>query len=290
MVLGIAVLIVGLSSWYTVGKGEAGVEFNQAHGAEEEDKGEGFHFKYPWPVERAEQINMKEQKKVIEADAASNDLQEVTVNLAIRYQPEPGYAWYVWSEVDGNYRDTVIDPAARESVKSTTAKFNAEKIIQNRTEVRTMIRDTLQEKLNSRHIQLVGMEIENIEFSDEFWRSIEEKVVAEQEAKKQQRLEKAARHEANQSIARAEGQAEAARIISEQLSVSPRYLTYFALENWNGVMPQTYVDSTGGNGTGGITDILVPVPDGGDMGPETGLNVNGTASVGPTAGSFSGGS
>lgn len=286
-VLAIVVLILGFSSWYTVGKGEAGVEFHQAHGAEESDKGEGFHLKYPWPVEYAEQINMKTQKMVVEADAASHDLQQVTVTMALRFHPEDGKAWYVWSEIDGDYRDTLIDPAIRESIKSTTAQYRAEEIIQKRPQVREGIKAMITEKLENENIRFVDMEIQNIEFSDEFWRSIEDKVVAEQEAQKQKNLEIAAQHEANQSIARAQGQAEAARIISEQLSVSPRYLTYFALENWNGVLPQTYVDSSGGgNGTGGITDILVPVPNG-DMGPETGFNVNSTAEIGMTAGDVS---
>ncbi|HUS17965.1 MAG TPA: SPFH domain-containing protein [Chloroflexia bacterium] len=52
------------------------------------------------------------------------------------------------------------------------------------------------------------------------------------------------------AILKAEGDAEAIRVINEQLSRSPAYIQYYYLQKWNGVLPSTML------GAGGATPVI----------------------------------
>ncbi|MBI2652601.1 prohibitin family protein, partial [Candidatus Woesearchaeota archaeon] len=81
------------------------------------------------------------------------------------------------------------------------------------------------------------LSITNFDFSAEFNKAIEAKVTAEQNALKEQNNLKVVEFQAQQKITQAKGEAEAIRIVNEELSKSLRYIDYLTIQRWDGKMP-----------------------------------------------------
>ena len=56
--------------------------------------------------------------------------------------------------------------------------------------------------------------------------------------------------EAQQAVAKANGDAQAIDIINQQLLKSPQYISYVAVNKWNGILPQV---------TSGIPFVQIPM-------------------------------
>ncbi len=100
-------------------------------------------------------------------------------------------------------------PAIQETVKEITARFNAVDMFLKVRKSRTPCQFS-HPRLAERDIITESINITNFEFSDEFTRAIEDKVVAQQNALQAQNRLEQVKVEAQQAKARAQGEAEAA--------------------------------------------------------------------------------
>ena len=217
--------------------------------------GEGVHFITPF-AEQVVQMEVRTQKFQAEATAASNDLQEVQTVIALNYRIDPQETNKIYQILGVNYADRVISPTIQESVKASTAKFNAEELITKRETAKSVIANAIRTTLSSNDIQVQNVFITDFKFSDAFATQIEQKVVAFQKFLTEQNNLKAVSVVANQTVAIAEGQAranaakaggesEAIKIITLQLRESPEYLQWQAITKWNGQMPYALGSSSG---------------------------------------------
>jgi prohibitin 2 len=225
--------------------------------------GEGVHFITPF-VEQVVQMEVRTQKFQAEATAASNDLQEVQTVIALNYRIDPAEANKIYQVLGVNYADRVISPTIQESVKASVAKFNAEELITKRETAKSVIADAIRSTLSSNGIQTQNVFITDFQFSEAFATQIEQKVVAFQKFLTEQNNLRAVEVVANQTVAQAEGQArstaarasgesEAIRTITEQLRQSPEYLQWQAITKWNGQMPYAL-------GSSGFPFFQLPLP------------------------------
>jgi regulator of protease activity HflC (stomatin/prohibitin superfamily) len=209
--------------------------------------GEGVHFITPF-AEQVVQMEVRTQKFQAEATAASNDLQEVQTVIALNYRIDPQQANNIYQLLGVNYADRVISPTIQESVKASVAKFNAEELITKRASAKNVIADAIRSTLAANNVQVQNIFITDFKFSDAFSTQIEQKVVAFQKFLTEQNNLRAIQVVANQTVAQAEGQAranaaraggesEAIKIITQQLRESPEYLQWQAITKWNGQMP-----------------------------------------------------
>jgi regulator of protease activity HflC (stomatin/prohibitin superfamily) len=108
--------------------------------------------------------------------------------------------------------------------------------------------ESLRLRLRPLGIVVEDLSITNFQFSESFNKAIEEKVTAEQLKLKADRDLERFRTEAEQvkvkaigeknaSIARAEGEAQAMKLVSEQLRVSPQYIDWMQVNRWDGKLP-----------------------------------------------------
>jgi prohibitin 2 len=225
--------------------------------------GEGVHFIVPF-VEQVVQMEVRTQKFQAEATAASNDLQEVQTVIALNYRIDPQEANKIYQILGVNYADRVISPTIQESVKASVAKFNAEELITKRETAKSVIANAIRSTLTANDIETQNVFITDFQFSDAFATQIEQKVVAFQKFLTEQNNLRAVEVVANQTVAQAEGQArstaakangesEAIKIITQQLRESPQYLQWQAISRWNGQMPYAL-------GTSGFPFFQLPVP------------------------------
>lgn len=180
---------------------------------------EWLHLKVP-VIQKIKKINIKTQKEEVDALSASKDLQNVTTRLAINYSIDNSWVKKLFMTVWDNsiIKAVLIDPAIQESIKAITAKYTAEELITKRAEVRVWIMDLLTQKLKVDGIDIIALNITNFKFSEEFDKSIEQKVKAEQDALTQKNKLEQVKYEAQQKIETAKADAESIRIQAQAVT------------------------------------------------------------------------
>jgi regulator of protease activity HflC (stomatin/prohibitin superfamily) len=209
--------------------------------------GEGIHFIIPF-AEQVVQLEVRTQKYQADADAASQDLQQVHTVIALNYRIDPTRADTLYQTIGPNYEDRIIAPTIQESVKASVAKFNAEDLITKREIAKGVIAQAIKQTLASNDILSENVFITNFDFSQAFADQIEQKVVAFQKYLTEQNTLRSIQVIANQTVvqaqaaakanvARANGESQAIEIITSQLRSSPQYLQWQAINRWNGQLP-----------------------------------------------------
>jgi prohibitin 2 len=233
-VFAIAIFFIG--SIIVVPNGHAGVmvRFQKTTGVIYEN---GLHWKNI--IDTPVNMSIKTQLFEDEATAASKDLQDVSTKIAINYKLDFKEAAVVYQTIGQDFIAVIANPVVQETVKEVTAKYNAEDMILKRTDVKNDITTALVTRLATRGIITESVNIINFDFSEEFTKAIEAKVVAVQkvlEAENKLRqievearqAEQVAKGEAAAAIARANGQAEANKIVDA--SLTEKVLRYYFID------------------------------------------------------------
>lgn len=235
IVIILILIITFFSTLYVIDSGSEGVLMTFGK-ADTTPRYAGLHLKIPY-LQNIVTFNMRTLKYEADAKSASKDLQDVDTKVALNFHLKPSMSPIVFTNIGVNYPDVVISPAIQEVVKSVTAEYTAEELITKRTQVRQEISKRLQERLDSRNIVSEELSITNFEFSPSFTQAIERKVTAEQKALEEQNNLKVEEYKAQQKIIEAKGNAEAVRIINQELLKSPQYVNYLTIQRWDGHMP-----------------------------------------------------
>ena len=228
--------------------------------------GEGLHFIVPF-AEQVIQLEVRTLKFQADASAASNDLQEVATTIALNYHIDPSKANIVYQQLGADYADRIIAPTIQESVKASVAKFNAEQLITQRATVKGVIAQTISKTLSGRDIIPETIFITDFQFSKAFANQVELKVVAFQNYLTEQNNLLAIQVIANQTVVQAQaqararvanatGEAQAIKLITDQLRQSPEYLQWKAINEWNGQMPYSF--GGGGSSASGFPFFQLP--------------------------------
>ena len=224
--------------------------------------GEGLHFIIPF-AEQVIQLEVRTLKFQADASAASNDLQEVATVIALNYHIDPNDANIVYQQLGADYADRIIAPTIQESVKASVAKFNAEELITKRETAKAVIAQAIRNTLSARNIPVETVFITDFRFSEAFANQVESKVVAYQKYLTEQNNLRAVQVVANQTVvqaqaqarsnvARAEGESQAIKVITDQLRQDPQYLQWQSINKWNGQMPYAL-------GSGGFPFFQLPL-------------------------------
>jgi regulator of protease activity HflC (stomatin/prohibitin superfamily) len=242
VVLLLLVVAIAFKPFVIINAGERGVimEFGEV-----QDKvlPEGLHAIIP-VVNTIKKLSVRVQKHQIPAQAASKDLQDVFTDVALNWHIVPAQANLVYQQIgdEGEVVERIINPAIEEVLKAVMALYTAEQIITQRGEVKAGIDKLLESRLAQYNIDVDDISLVNIRFSQRFSEAVEAKQIAEQEAKRAEFLALKATQEAQAEVNFAKGQAEAQRLLRENLT--SQILQKQAIEKWDGHFPTVL----GGNG------------------------------------------
>src|SRR5689334_11998032 len=242
----VVIIIVMFESVVVVEAGHRGVVL-YVGAVENRVLGEGLHFIIPF-AEQVIQLEVRTLKFQADASAASNDLQEVATVIALNYHIDPSKANTIYQQLGADYTSRIIAPTIQESVKASVAKFNAEELITKRDTAKAVIAQAIRNTLSARNIAVETVFITDFRFSEAFANQVESKVVAFQKFLTEQNNLRAVQVVANQTVvqaqaqarsnvARAEGEAQAIKVITDQLRQDPQYLQWQSINKWNGQMP-----------------------------------------------------
>lgn len=216
----------------------------------------GVHMKLPW--QKVVMMDNRIQKQTVNLSCFSSDIQEVSMVFTVNYQINKANAQVIYSTIGISYYDTVITPCITEATKVVTAKYSAEALVGERTDLAAQIEEELTASLKKYNIEIVSTSIEDMDFTDAFTNAVEEKQVAEQnrlraqteaetakiEAEAAAEVERIkAQAEADAELIRAEAEAEANRLISE--SLTEEVLDNKFIDNWDGQLPLVNGGSNG---------------------------------------------
>ena len=211
---------------------------------------EGLHLITPVRT-TVEYISVKLLKFNQKTSASSKDLQIVSTVVSIQFSL--GEVSQLYQKIGNEQLVThiLLKPAVEESVKAVTAQYTAEELIKKRPEVKIQIGKTISDflektlkgkELNATSLLVANVAITEFDFSDEFNRSIEMKVRAEQQAlqAKNEKIKKITDAEATAEKIKLESIATANAILREAraLRENPHLIEYRRMEKWDGKLPE----------------------------------------------------
>jgi regulator of protease activity HflC (stomatin/prohibitin superfamily) len=183
-------------------------------------------------------ISTQIQRSDVDASAASQDMQEVNTKIAVNWMVEPEQIVSIVNQFgdEDQLLERVIVPNVNEVLKQATSKKKVEEILSKRSELKEEIDKILAERLKKYGVTVKDVSLVNIHFSEEFTKSIEQKQIAEQEAKRAEYVAQKANKEADAAINKARGDAEAQKLL--KATITQEVLQLRAIEKWNGQLPQ----------------------------------------------------
>lgn len=233
------ILILGFNSFTVVKAGHTGVVVNLGKVSNNVLE-EGLHFKIPF-VSEIVQIDNRVLKTEVESVAASKDLQTISSKVSINYRVNRASSADIYKNVGNDFTNVIVNPAIQECVKSVAAKYTAEQLITERPVVSTEMEQAISEKINPYGLSIEVFNIVNFDFTEEFNKAIEAKQTAQQEALKAEQDLARIKVEAQQTVEKAEAEAEAYRLKNAELSEEVIMMEF--VEKWDGKMPSVMSDA-----------------------------------------------
>ena len=271
----LVICIIALSSWYTVDQTERGVLLR--NGAVVGTAQPGLGFKLPM-FDSVQKVSVKTTTYTWDKmNSYSFDQQpaDLKISVTLRAAPEKVADLYAkFGTIDAAVNQ-VVSPVVNQQVKVVFGRYTAVKAIQDRGTLNGAIKDAITENLKYDSMIIIeSVQLENIEFSQTYLHSIEQRMLAEVEVQKlQQNAEREkvqaqitvtqANAKANATRAEAQAAADALRLNGEArasnikltgeaeaaaieargkaLGSNPNLVTLVQAERWNGVLPTTMV-------------------------------------------------
>ena len=268
-------VIIAAGSWYTVDQTERGVLLR--YGAVVGTAQPGLGFKVPL-MDTVEKVSVKTTTFTWDKmNSYSYDQQpaDLKISVTLRASPEKVSDLYAKFGALQTAVNQVVSPVVNQQVKVVFGRYTAVKAIQERGQLNSAIKDAITSTLKDDPMLIIeSVQLENIEFSQTYLHSIEQRMLAEVEVQKlQQNAEREkvqaqitvtqATAKANAVRAEAQANAEATRLNGEAkasniritgdaeaaaiearakaLGTNPNLVTLVQAERWNGVLPTTMV-------------------------------------------------
>lgn len=243
MVVGIAlvVLVLGVE---TINTGHRGVKVT--FGEVDMKLGsmpEGIYFFNPFTTSVIE-IDTRIQKKEGRAHTYTKDIQQSDITYVVNYRLDPDTAHVMFKNVGKNW-DAVLVPQAVEGVlKQVIGQYDAVDLIAHRQKATVQTQAEIVKGLKDRGVVIERVELVNIDYTKEFEKSVEQKVVAVQKAIEEQNRTKQIDEKAKQTIISAKAEAESMRIRANALTQNPALVQYEWVQKWDGKLPTTVMGTT----------------------------------------------
>jgi len=197
--------------------------------------------------------------------ARTADGQEIFVDASVIYQVNPNKVVDVHILWQDRYSSDLVRAHSRGIIRDAVSQFNVEQVISNkRFELVAYINEELGIKFEENGLTLVDFVLRNITFSPEYAASVEQKQIAEQEAKQAAFMVEQKKEEAKQVVETAKGDSQAvvigaegraeARLIEAQAEADALSLIQEAIANNPELLTYQYITKLAPN----ISAMLLP--------------------------------
>ncbi|WP_462156930.1 SPFH domain-containing protein [Pseudoalteromonas sp. GB56] len=274
----LVIALIAFKSMYTVDEGHVGII--KRFGEATEQVNPGLHTKIPF-VDTVEMLEIRTRKNVEKLRAATHEQMPLEAEVSINWTVNREEAFELFKSYGGltQFESRILDPKLRSATKDALARYKAEELIQNRSQVIARIEELLLEEMKTYPVKLDSAQIEDLVLPPKYIQSIEtkqtEKNLAAAEKHKLERQNLQAQQEVNTANAQrdaakakadglayaikveAEAQAEAIRLKglaeaeamqkkAEAIKNNATLVEYIRAQQWNGQMPTTVMGSDQG--------------------------------------------
>ncbi|MEI7510984.1 MAG: prohibitin family protein [Candidatus Peregrinibacteria bacterium] len=270
LILGLLILFGGsvlLDGFVSVPAGSVAVIFDRGQGVINTPLPEGIHLKIPfWQTAtivntRLQEMSILVQDKSTEPiNALTKDGQQVNIDATVQYYITTTDAPNLFQQIGLDYEQKIITPGVRSVVREIITGYDSKELFaqEKREEAVHQIRERLRANYAEKFITLKDILIRNVEFSDNYLKSIEEKKIAEQKVQRAEFEQQEAKVRKETTIIEAQAQAESIRLKGDALHNNPE------------VIQLQFVDKLAPNVSWGILpDGAVPLIDPSKMGAAT---------------------
>ena len=259
------ILMIVTGSWYTVDQTQRGVLLR--NGALVEVVQPGLHFKWPL-IDNVVKIDMQTHTySWAKVNSYSADQQPADLKISITIRTSPDKVPEIYSRFAGDLKAAVerlVTPLMNKDVKIVFGQYTAVRAITQRGPLNTDVTRALGESMAYDPIFILeGVQIENIDFSPEYIKSVEARMQAEVEVQRlRQNLERE-RVQAEIVVTQARAQADRVRLEAQAnadaiklrgnaeaeaidargkaLSGNPGLVNLVQAEKWDGKLPATMI-------------------------------------------------
>lgn len=243
--IALALFLTLMGSWYTVDEGERAVvlRFGQVVG----ESGPGLHFKFPWVNSVAVITVQNQNRRYTPLEAYSRDQQPANLSVSVTFRTaDPTMLYSQYGDLDGAIL-RLVDPRSMAGVKTIFGQYDAVRAIQDRTALNADVTNAVTSAITG-PIEIVSVQIENIDFSDAYEQSVEQRMLAQVQIQQREQNLRTTEVEAQIARTRAEGEANAIRLRGEAeaaaiqaranaLRANQDLVQLQAVEKWDGKLP-----------------------------------------------------
>ncbi|TMW60148.1 hypothetical protein Poli38472_000190 [Pythium oligandrum] len=204
---------------YDVDGGHRAVIFDRKDGILKKSVGEGTHFKIPF-FQYPTILDVRSNYRVISSRTGTKDLQMVNISLRVLHRPQEEHLPTIFAEYGADYAERILPSVGNEVLKSVVAQYDASELLTFRDKVSRQISAELNARAKQFFLTLDDVSITHLEYGPEFTRAVELKQVAQQEAERQKFVVMRSEQERQAAIIKAEGESEAARLVSDAIAKS----------------------------------------------------------------------
>ncbi len=251
----------------SVGAGEVGVKFNQFGGVESDELGEGLHLVMPWVSVtkysvRSEVYTMSAQPSEGERvgddqiTALTSEGLMLGMDMTVRYRLISADASDVHQTLGTGYSEKIIRPTIKSVIREVVSKHTAMEVYgEERQLVASEMVTILEAALVDDGIIVEEVLLRNVKLPDRVSTAIEEKLQADQDAQRMVFIKQKEQLEAERKVIEATGiadatviaatgEAEALRIINQEIAKNPDLINYKYIQMLQGQEIQTMIVPT----------------------------------------------
>ncbi len=210
LVLAFGLLLVLVPpSFHTIQSGEIAVV--KVLGEAKNVRSAGTYFDF-WLTNTYDIYDAKVQNMEIVTQAYSKDAQTMGVNMTVQYKIDTSKAIEIVSQYGSmDILANRIESIATEKAKATLSSYSAMQIIETRSTISPTVEQIIKDAVNDEYcVDIVAVVLTNIDFSDAFEKTVEDKMIAEQEKLK-------AEYEKETAIVNAEKELEVAKLAAQAI-------------------------------------------------------------------------
>ena len=234
----IAALIFLFGSWFTVPEGSRAIltTFGKASTHIYEA---GLHVKWPL-VQDVKRFDVKTIRADFKTSTYTKDIQTANITVSYSYNLISNDIVETYKTYGNQWQERILYPNLEQAVKAEVGKWNADQMVANRDKVADNILNSLQARMTEHNypVAITNFQMINIDYSDQFEKAIEKKVVAEQEALEEENRTKQVEQKAKQKLIEAESEAKSMKIRATALANNPKLVNYEFVQKWDGKLPQ----------------------------------------------------
>ena len=251
------------SSVFTVDQSSRGIILR--NGAITEVAQPGMGLKIPF-ITSVKEISIQQQSAVYKSQPAySYDQQPATMDVSVSFHVLPGQVENLYQKY-GSLDGLVTRDISRQvptQLENTFGRYTAVSVVQDRSKFVADLTIAINKSLANAPVVIDSVQVENINFSEAYENSIEQRMAAEINVEKKQQELKTAEVQAKIQVTNAQAnadsqlaestakaksvemlgdaEAKAMQAKSDALKANPQLIQYEAATRWNGELPKTMI-------------------------------------------------